>query len=59
MDAGIPPDLPADLNILKMILGFYFPQNRMRIHRGPYSTVTALARFRGWSTSSPRITAMW
>jgi hypothetical protein len=24
-----------------------------------YSTVTDLARFRGWSTSHPRRTAMW
>ena len=24
-----------------------------------YSTVTVLARFRGWSTSHPRHTAMW
>src|SRR6185503_10677955 len=25
----------------------------------PYSTVTDLARFRGWSTSVPRATAVW
>ncbi len=25
----------------------------------PHSTVTDLARFRGWSTSHPRNTAMW
>jgi hypothetical protein len=25
----------------------------------PYSTVTDLARLRGWSTSQPRRTAMW
>jgi hypothetical protein len=27
--------------------------------RGIYSTVTDLARLRGWSTSQPRRTAMW
>ena len=27
--------------------------------QGPYSTVTLLARLRGWSTSQPRRTAMW
>src|SRR6266571_4550008 len=27
--------------------------------RGDYSTVTDLARLRGWSTSHPRRTAMW
>jgi hypothetical protein len=26
---------------------------------GAYSTVTDLARFRGWSTSVPRATATW
>jgi hypothetical protein len=26
---------------------------------GAYSTVTDLARFRGWSTSQPRRTATW
>ena len=25
----------------------------------PYSTVTLFARFRGWSTLTPRATAMW
>ena len=29
------------------------------IHSPPYSTVTDLARFRGWSTSQPRMVAMW
>ena len=28
-------------------------------HRSRYSTVTDLARLRGWSTSVPRATAMW
>ncbi len=27
--------------------------------RGAYSTVTVLARFRGWSTLSPLMPAMW
>ena len=27
--------------------------------RPAYSTVTLLARLRGWSTSQPRMTAMW
>ena len=27
--------------------------------RRPYSTVTDLARLRGWSTSVPRSTAVW
>jgi len=29
------------------------------IGRTDYSTVTDLARLRGWSTSVPRATAMW
>jgi len=28
-------------------------------HPGRHSTVTLLARLRGWSTSQPRMTAMW
>jgi len=31
----------------------------VRLSSGSYSTVTLLARFLGWSTSQPRMTAMW
>ena len=30
-----------------------------KTQRGDYSTVTLFARFLGWSTLQPRITAMW
>ena len=38
-------------------LGFA-PSGLQQAHWPPYSTVTDLARFLGWSTSHPRRTAM-
>jgi hypothetical protein len=41
-------------------LPIYFLLHRFLILKPyPYSTVTLFARFRGWSTSAPRRTAMW
>ena len=39
-------------------IGFSNPRFRIKI-RNSHSTVTDLARFRGWSTSHPRRTATW
>ena len=42
-----------------VVTGSHDPSSPRRTGLPAYSTVTALARFRGWSTSSPLITAMW
>jgi hypothetical protein len=45
-------DIPFILLPVRFVL-----VNCLRLRR--YSTVTDLARLRGWSTSQPRRTAMW
>ena len=52
------PDRPHDLSIHRHRR---LPATRCTTtpHRAGHSTVTDLARLRGWSTSQPRITATW
>gem|GEM_PF-4130584 len=38
---------------------FFIEAQTIWFTHGNYSTVTLLARFLGWSTLLPRITAMW
>ena len=42
-----------------ILRGFCFNQGVIKGAKSIYSTVTDLARLRGWSTLQPRITAIW
>ena len=53
--AGEDEQGPVAVQDRLALLGIQFGEELQR----PYSTVTLLARFRGWSTSQPRSTAMW
>ena len=44
---------------LKNFEGLLFCQSVLKGAKSNHSTVTDLARLRGWSTLQPRITAMW
>ena len=53
--AGEDQQRPVPVQDRLALLGIQFGEEL----QCPYSTVTLLARFRGWSTSQPRSTAMW
>jgi hypothetical protein len=49
-------------SLKRAAIGAGYGDNPLSVSRSAgrrYSTVTVLARFRGWSTSQPRRTAMW
>ena len=61
-ERGADPVDPDDVDAELGRAGRHAAREARRLgvgHRRPYSTVTDLARLRGWSTSVPRATAMW
>ncbi|MBM3455384.1 MAG: hypothetical protein FJX80_09580 [Bacteroidetes bacterium] len=57
---GINKTHGLDVNFrIPMVFVEQFLGSKPRTQRGDYSTVTLFAKFLGWSTLQPRITAMW